>query len=58
MIFLIVIVASISAFCLGFILGSKEEPKKGIVDKLKWELENQQLAEEYRNFLNYDGTEQ
>lgn len=58
MIFFIAVVTSIIFFAIGFLVGNfKEEPQK-VVQKVKLEIENEQLAREYQNFLNYDGTEQ
>lgn len=58
MIFYILIFIGLMAFLLGYFLGSidipKTEPKKAI----KSSLQTDELMEEYRNFLNYDGSEQ
>ena len=58
MIFYILIFIGLMAFLSGYFLGSidiaKTEPKKTI----KAKIQTDELIEEYRNFLNYDGSEQ
>lgn len=55
--FLVISIATI-AFLLGFLAGSTNKAEIKQVNIRQTDSDTEKLSEEYRNFLNYDGSEQ
>ena len=58
MIIAIIILTGLLAFSVGFVLGNLPVKTKTPVKTRPIDRELMEIANEYRNFLNYDGSEQ
>lgn len=60
MIILLMILAALAAFLFGFLVAAVKEPmdKTEMIAARKQDKQIEELLVEYKNFLNYDGSEQ